>query len=131
VSLRRRGDRIGRGRGLDPGRPGQNAANDVSVQSLSNPERVENRTENPFRVNCGAPRVRLDSYTDGLNRIGLLDAGLLFVSYQNDPAHFETQHAELGASDALNEYISHIGSAVFFVPPAPAQGSYVAQQMFG
>lgn len=70
------------------------------------------------------------NYTDGLNNLGLLDAGLLFVSYQNDPAHFERLQARLGAADALNEYISHIGSAVFFVPPAPAEGSYIGADLF-
>jgi deferrochelatase/peroxidase EfeB len=70
------------------------------------------------------------NYTDGINQFGLLDAGLLFLSYQNDPAHFELLQTKLGASDALNEYISHIGSALFFVPPAPQEGSYIAQGMF-
>lgn len=70
------------------------------------------------------------NYTDGINAFGLLDAGLLFISYQNDPAHFERLQARLGAADALNEYISHIGSAVFFVPPAPAEGSYIGAGMF-
>jgi deferrochelatase/peroxidase EfeB len=70
------------------------------------------------------------NYTDGLNQYGLLDAGLLFISYQNDPAHFETLQAKLGSSDRLNEYISHIGSAVFFVPPAPKQGHYLAEGLF-
>ena len=71
------------------------------------------------------------NYTDGINRFGLLDAGLLFISYQNDPAHFEALQTRLGASDALNEYITHIGSAIFFVPPAPLAGSYIGQEMFG
>ncbi|NMO54562.1 deferrochelatase/peroxidase EfeB [Actinoplanes sp. TBRC 11911] len=70
------------------------------------------------------------NYTDGINQVGQLDAGLLFVSYQNDPAHFETLQSKLGASDALNEYISHIGSAVFFTPPAPPEGSYLGEAMF-
>ena len=70
------------------------------------------------------------NYTDGINEVGLLDAGLLFLSYQNDPAHFETLQAKLGASDALNEYISHIGSGIFFVPPAPKEGSYIGADMF-
>ncbi len=70
------------------------------------------------------------NYTDGINQFGLLDAGLLFISYQNDPAHFELLQTKLGASDALNEYISHIGSALFFVPPAPQEGSYIAEGMF-
>jgi deferrochelatase/peroxidase EfeB len=70
------------------------------------------------------------NYTDGINQFGLLDAGLLFISYQNDPAHFEALQTRLGASDALNEYIAHIGSAIFFIPPAPPDGSYIGQPMF-
>jgi deferrochelatase/peroxidase EfeB len=70
------------------------------------------------------------NYTDGINAVGLLDAGLMFISYQNDPLHFETLQARLGAADALNEYISHIGSAIFFVPPAAKEGSYIAAGMF-
>lgn len=70
------------------------------------------------------------NYTDGINRTGFLDVGLLFISYQNDPAHFEALQGKLGAADALNEYISHIGSAIFFVPPAPQEGSYIAEAMF-
>jgi deferrochelatase/peroxidase EfeB len=70
------------------------------------------------------------NYTEGINDVGLLDAGLLFIAYQNDPEHFETLQARLGTSDALNEYISHIGSGIFFVPRAPRQGSHIAQELF-
>jgi deferrochelatase/peroxidase EfeB len=70
------------------------------------------------------------NYSDGINQYGQLDAGLLFISYQDDPAHFETLQEKLGASDQLNEYISHIGSGIFFVPPAPPRGSYVGEPMF-
>jgi deferrochelatase/peroxidase EfeB len=70
------------------------------------------------------------NYTEGINQYGFLDAGLLFICYQNDPGHFETLQGKLGAADALNEYISHIGSAIFFVPPAPREGSYIAAGMF-
>lgn len=82
--------------------------------------------------NNGGLRIlrRSYNYTDGINRYGQLDAGLLFISYQNDPAHFETLQARLGASDALNEYIAHIGSAIFFVPPAPREGNYIGQDLF-
>lgn len=82
--------------------------------------------------NNGGIRIlrRSYNYTDGINRYGLLDAGLLFISYQNDPAHFEALQARLGASDALNEYISHIGSAIFFVPRAPREGGYIGQDLF-
>ena len=61
---------------------------------------------------------------------GQLDAGLLFVSYQNDPRHFITLQDRLGRTDLLNEYIRHIGSAVFVVPPAPEQGHYLGETLF-
>ncbi|EKC2495406.1 deferrochelatase/peroxidase EfeB [Salmonella enterica] len=70
------------------------------------------------------------NYNDGLDNYAVLDSGLLFISYQKDPAQFETLQSRLGASDALNEYISHTGSGIFFVPPAPREGSYVGEGMF-
>jgi len=36
----------------------------------------------------------------------------------------------LGAHDLLNEYIRHIGSAIFAVPPAPEKGQYIGQSLF-
>ena len=53
---------------------------------------------------------------------GQLNAGLLFISYQNDPQNFVRLQNRLGANDLLNEYIRHIGSAIFAVPPAPERG---------
>ena len=70
------------------------------------------------------------NFTDGLNDQGLLDAGLLFISYQNDPQHFVDLQAKLGRFDLLNEYIRHVGSAIFAVPPAPKTGRYIAQELF-
>ncbi|MDM7890702.1 Dyp-type peroxidase [Curtobacterium caseinilyticum] len=70
------------------------------------------------------------NYTDGLNQYGQLDAGLLFAAYTKDPEHFTRIQRRLGASDRLNEYVSHIGSGVFAVPPAPRKGSYVGEQLF-
>ncbi len=82
--------------------------------------------------NNGGIRIlrRSYNYTSGINGVGQLDAGLLFICYLNDPAHFEMLQAKLGAADALNDYISHIGSAVFFVPPAPEEGSYIGEPLF-
>jgi deferrochelatase/peroxidase EfeB len=70
------------------------------------------------------------NYTGGLNQYGQLDAGLLFAAYVNDPEHFTRIQRRLGAVDRLNEYIAHIGSAVFAVPPAPRKGSYIGEQLF-
>jgi deferrochelatase/peroxidase EfeB len=70
------------------------------------------------------------NYTDGLNQYGLLDAGLLFIAYANDPQHFITLQTRLGRVDRLNEYIQHIGSGVFFTPRAPRPGRYIGQELF-
>lgn len=70
------------------------------------------------------------SYTDGLAADGSLDAGLLFVSYQNDPQLFIRMQNRLGANDLLNEYIRHIGSGIFVVPPAPEEGHYIGEALF-
>jgi deferrochelatase/peroxidase EfeB len=70
------------------------------------------------------------NYTDGINSLGFLDAGLLFICYMNDPASFIKLQTKLGSSDQLNEYIAHIGSGIFAVPPAPRKGHYLAEQLF-
>jgi deferrochelatase/peroxidase EfeB len=76
-------------------------------------------------------RRRPYNYTDGLDPNGQLNAGLLFISYQKDPQDFIRLQNRLGANDLLNEYIRHIGSAIFAVPPAPAEGHYIGQTLFG
>ncbi len=76
-------------------------------------------------------RRRSYNYTDGLDPNGQLNAGLLFISYQKNPQDFIRLQNRLGANDLLNEYIRHIGSAIFAVPPAPAEGHYIGQSLFG
>jgi len=70
------------------------------------------------------------NYTDGIDDLGQIDAGLLFIAYMNDPQHFVTLQTKLGSVDRLNEYIAHIGSAIFAVPPAPRQGSFIGASLF-
>ena len=70
------------------------------------------------------------NYTDGINDVGQLDAGLFFIAFMNDPDNFVRLQRKLGGSDLLNEYISHIGSGLFAVPPAPARGSYIGEALF-
>ncbi|MFF4797283.1 iron uptake transporter deferrochelatase/peroxidase subunit [Streptomyces sp. NPDC001351] len=58
------------------------------------------------------------SFTDGTDGLGRLDAGLFFLAYQRDVRNgFIPLQRRLSATDALNEYIQHVGSAVFAVPP--------------
>jgi deferrochelatase/peroxidase EfeB len=69
------------------------------------------------------------NFTDGLDpRVGQLDAGLFFIAYQRDPrAQFIPMQQKLAASDLLNEYIKHVGSAVFAVPPGVVPGGWWGQ----
>ena len=82
--------------------------------------------------NNGGVRIlrRGYNYTDGIDQYGQLDAGLLFIAYMNDPDSFVRLQRKLGASDALNEYISHVGSGIFAIPPTPASGHYIGEQLF-
>ncbi|MBO1333218.1 iron uptake transporter deferrochelatase/peroxidase subunit [Streptomyces sp. VRA16 Mangrove soil] len=58
------------------------------------------------------------SFTDGTDGLGRLDAGLFFLAYMKDVRKgFIPLQRRLSAHDALNEYIQHVGSAVFAVPP--------------
>ena len=72
------------------------------------------------------------NYTDGLDpRVGQLDAGLFFIAFQRDPrTQFVPMQARLAASDLLNEYIKHVGSAVFAVPPGVTPGRWWGQTLF-
>ncbi|MFE1290711.1 iron uptake transporter deferrochelatase/peroxidase subunit [Streptomyces sp. NPDC058751] len=58
------------------------------------------------------------SFTDGTDGLGRLEAGLFFLAYQRDVRKgFIPLQRNLSRTDALNEYIQHVGSAVFAVPP--------------
>ncbi len=69
------------------------------------------------------------NYVDGNNDLGQITAGLFFLSFQRDPAQFVQVQTSL-KTDALNEYIRHIGSALYAVPPGARPGEHIAQGLF-
>jgi deferrochelatase/peroxidase EfeB len=73
------------------------------------------------------------SFTDGVDEsLGELEAGLFFIAFQKDPEkQFVAIQRRLGQFDALNEYIKHVGSAVFAVPPGTQPGGYVGEALLG
>jgi deferrochelatase/peroxidase EfeB len=82
------------------------------------------------KENDGARILRRGySFTDGVDEsLGELEAGLFFICFQRDPAkQFVPIQRRLGQIDALNEYIKHVGSALFAVPPGAEPGGYVGQ----
>jgi deferrochelatase/peroxidase EfeB len=71
------------------------------------------------------------SFTDGMDdQLGQLDAGLFFLAYVRDPAQFVAVQERLGGNDALNEYIKHVGSGVWAIPPGIRPGGSLAEALF-
>jgi len=79
----------------------------------------------------GAVKIlrRSYSYSSGMDlKSGQLDAGLFFVSYQRNMAtQFVPLQLRLAKQDKLNEYIVHVGSAVFACFPGAKEGGYIGE----
>ncbi len=104
------------------------AATGAAGQELIAPD-AHMRLAHPTN-NGGAQLLRRGyNYVDGNDELGRLDAGLFFISFQRSPEQFIAVQKNL-ARDALHEYIKHVGSAIFAVPPGAAQGSYVGAGLF-
>ncbi|HZA10751.1 iron uptake transporter deferrochelatase/peroxidase subunit [Mycobacterium sp.] len=75
------------------------------------------------------------NFTDGSDGFGHLDAGLFFIAFVRNPVtQFIPLQAQLSSADALNEYITHTGSAVFACPPGLREGdssAYWGSTLFG
>lgn len=81
--------------------------------------------------NSGAMMLRRGyNFVDGNDALGRLNAGLFFISFQKTPQTFITVQNNLAKNDRLNEYIKHVGSAIFAVPPGAAPGSFVGASLF-
>nr|WP_233251678.1 iron uptake transporter deferrochelatase/peroxidase subunit [Serinibacter arcticus] len=80
--------------------------------------------------NGGARLLRRGyNYVDGSNALGRLDAGLFFLAYVRDLEQFVTVQRTL-STDLLNEYVRHIGSATFAIPPGARVGGFVGETLF-
>jgi deferrochelatase/peroxidase EfeB len=75
------------------------------------------------------------NFTDGSDGFGHLDAGLFFIAFVRNPVkQFIPMQAELSRKDALNEYITHTGTAVFACPPGLPENdgsAYWGSTLFG
>ncbi|GIT80676.1 hypothetical protein LLS1_23450 [Leifsonia sp. LS1] len=83
-------------------------------------------------MNDGAQLLRRGyNFVDGNDDLGRLNAGLFFIAFQRDPRRqFIPIQTRLSRSDLLNEYLKHVGSGVFAVPPGATEGSYVGAGLF-
>ncbi len=71
------------------------------------------------------------NFVDGTDALGGLIGGLFFVAYVRDPrTHFIPIQTAMATSDALMEYLTVTGSALFAIPPGVGAGEYVGQALF-
>jgi deferrochelatase/peroxidase EfeB len=67
------------------------------------------------------------NFTDGTDGFGHMDAGLFFIAFVRDPVkQFIPMQAEMSRKDAMNEYITHTGTAIFACPPGLREGDPTA-----
>lgn len=93
------------------------------------PERSHVRLAHPD-LNGGVRILRRGyNFVDGNTDLGRLSAGLFFLSYQRSPEQFTTLQRSL-STDAMGEYVRHVGSGVWAVPPGASEGSYVGAPLF-
>jgi deferrochelatase/peroxidase EfeB len=105
------------------------------------PETAHMRLAAPVN-NDGAQILRRSySYNDGANFVaerwppwhqGIeYDSGLFFQSYQKDPRDsFIKLFDKMSKIDALNQFTTHTGSAIFACPPGLRPGEYIGQKLF-
>ncbi|WP_019939283.1 iron uptake transporter deferrochelatase/peroxidase subunit [Bordetella sp. FB-8] len=59
------------------------------------------------------------------------DAGLIFIAHQSDPrTGFIPINDRLSKFDMMNQFTTHVGSALFACPPGVKPGSYIGAQLF-
>ncbi|WP_331715972.1 Dyp-type peroxidase [Tessaracoccus coleopterorum] len=71
------------------------------------------------------------NYVDGNDHLGRLSAGLFFIAFVTDPrTHYIPMQSRLSRNDLMMEYLQHIGSGIWAVPPGVAEGGFVGEALF-
>lgn len=83
--------------------------------------------------NKGARMLRRGyNYMEGNDKLGRLEGGLFFIAYVRNPQTNFIPVLKRMAGDALTEYIQHIASSLFIIPPGMRPGdSYIGQRLLG
>jgi len=83
-------------------------------------------------TNAGATMLRRGyNFVDGNDDLGRLNAGLFFICFQRDPREqFVPIQLSLARNDAMNEYVRHVGSGIFAVPPGATASRPIGAGLF-
>ncbi|MEC5404246.1 iron uptake transporter deferrochelatase/peroxidase subunit [Paraburkholderia sp. MPAMCS5] len=131
--------------GAPIGKPHEFDAVDLNAQDKDGnsliPENSHVRLSNQASNNGAQILRRSYSYNDGTNfyierwppwrQETEYDAGLIFIAHQSDPrTGFIPINEKLAKFDMMNQFTTHVGSAVFAVPPGAREGSYIGACLF-
>jgi len=116
------------------------AATDADGNSII-PDNAHVRLAAPVNNDGAAMLRRSYSYNNGANfvaerwppwRQGIeYDSGLFFQCFQKDPrSAFVKVFDRMSKLDALNQFTTHVSSAIFACPPGIAKGEYIGQKLF-
>ena len=95
-------------------------------------ENAHIRLAHPSENNGAALLRRGYNFVDGNDDLGRLNAGLFFLAFQRDPREqFVPIQLALSKHDGMNEYIRHVGSAIFAIPPGAGEGRPIGATLFG
>ncbi|MHA6966794.1 Dyp-type peroxidase [Glutamicibacter bergerei] len=95
----------------------------IAAHSHIRRARSENTTERIFR--------RGYNYDDLPSGSEISNSGLIFVSYQKSVTkQYAPMQQRLADLDALNQWTTPIGSAVFLIPPGCAEGGFIGETLF-
>lgn len=71
------------------------------------------------------------NYDDGRTASGAVDAGLLFIAFGAEVEQYLTIQRNLAARDAMNRWVTPVGSALFALPPgSTGEGDWVGRSLF-
>ena len=124
------------GRRLDNGAPltGQHETDPVDVTAMRNGIRVIPPNSHVALAHPQQPGERFlrrpYNYDDPPTAGETSDSGLIFVTFQRDiDRQFVPVQRRLAEFDAMNRWITPIGSAVYVIPPGVQPGRYLGIQL--
>jgi len=73
---------------------------------------------------------RAYNYDDGATADGEQDAGMAFLCFAADPARqVAPMLARMEREDELHRYLVHTAGGLYAIPPAPAPGAHVGEEL--
>jgi dye decolorizing peroxidase len=103
----------------------------VALATAAGRDEAQRMLRRAYNYDLPVTADRAGALTDA-DLVALSDTGLIFTCFQRDPrASFIPVQRRLAEGDRLNEWITHVGSAVFHVPGGTTADSYWGQDILG